>query len=65
MTGIIDRFEGEYAVLEIEGGRHIDLPRALVPDAREGDVIRITVDREETEKRRTHVRELMDQLFED
>ena len=65
MKGIIDRFEGEYAVLEIGDGRHVDLPRALVPDAHEGDVVNITVDHEETERRRARIRQLVDELFED
>ena len=65
MQAIIDRFEGEYAVLEIEAGKFVDLPRVLVPDAAEGDVINITVDRAATEQRRARIGELIDQLFED
>lgn len=63
---IIDRFEGGMAVIEYEGGT-FNLPRNLLPsEAKEGDVIRIliTVDNEETEKRRKRIRELMNDVFE-
>jgi hypothetical protein len=63
---IIDRFEGAMAVIEYEG-RTFNLPRNLLPsEAKEGDVIRIliTVDNEETEKRRKRIQELMDDVFE-
>lgn len=42
-TAVIDRFEGEIAVVEI-AGRTYDLPRSVIPsDAREGDVLRLLV----------------------
>lgn len=37
---VIDRFEGDFAVIELEGGTVIDVPRWLLPaGASEGDVI--------------------------
>ena len=40
---VIDRFEGEWAVLEM-GRRTFNFPRSLLPaGAREGDVLDITV----------------------
>ena len=65
MKVIIDRFEGDYAVVEINKGKFVNLPKELVPDAKEGDVIVITIDQDETEMRKEHVKELMNQLFED
>lgn len=60
----IDRIEGEWAVCEYEKGKTIDLPVALLPaDAREGDVLRLTVDRETTEARKARAEELRSQLF--
>ena len=42
MQIIIDRFEGDYAVVELENKNFINLPRALVPiDAREGNRLEI------------------------
>lgn len=65
MKIIIDRFEGEYAVCEIEVGTIVNIPKILVPNATEGDVITIEVDKNETEDRKKHVQELMNNLFED
>lgn len=65
MKVIIDRFEGDYAVVEIEIGKFVLLPKELVPDAKEGDVVLITVDRKATQKRKEKVKNLMNQLFVD
>ncbi|MDR4173958.1 DUF3006 domain-containing protein [Bacillus nitratireducens] len=67
--GIIDRFEGELAVIEINNST-IDVPKAKLPSAaKEGDVLIIeddtyTIDKNETDKRRREVQDLMDKLFE-
>ncbi len=65
MKVIIDRFEGDFAVVELENGSvFANMPKALVPkEAKEGDVISITVDREETERRRQHIRAMMNKIF--
>lgn len=50
--GTIDRFEGAFAVLEVEGREQKAARSALPKDAREGDVIDLTtmtVDRAATE----------------
>lgn len=65
MKVIIDRFEGDYAVVEIDKGNFVNLPKELVPNAKEGDIVIIRVDHEETNKRKEHVKDLMNQLFED
>ncbi len=41
MKVIIDRFEGDIAVVECEG-KMLNIPRALVGDAGEGDAVMIT-----------------------
>lgn len=63
MKVIIDRFEGEFAVVEIDNGKFANLPKILVPDAKEGDVIEISVDRNETQSRKKKINKLMDDLF--
>lgn len=63
---IIDRFEGDFAVVEYEQGETFNLPRCLLsPEAREGDVIRITVaiDVEETIKRKKRIADMIDDLL--
>jgi tRNA A58 N-methylase Trm61 len=64
---IIDRFEGRFAVVEYESGKVFNLPRYLLPtEAKEGDVINldISIDHEETAKRKLKTQSLMDELFE-
>ena len=64
---IIDRFEGEYALIEMKR-RIFHIPKVLLPkSAREGDVItiQITVDKEATRRQKQSVEELADKLFED
>ena len=41
MKVIIDRFEGAMAIAEISEGKTGNLPRILIPDAKEGDCIEI------------------------
>ena len=66
---IIDRFEEEYAVLEREDGKILNILKSSLPDAKKGDVIIFengiyTVDREETERRKKIIAEKVRKLFE-
>ncbi|KWW15468.1 MULTISPECIES: DUF3006 domain-containing protein [Bacillaceae] len=69
--GIIDRFEGKIAVVEIDGGEMKDIPKHSLPKgAKIGDMLiidndKITISKEGTEKLRKEIDELMDELFED
>lgn len=65
MKVIIDRFEGEYAVVEIDVGKCVDVPKVLFPNAKEGDVVEIKIDYEETKKRKKHVEKLIKNIFKD
>ncbi len=65
MKVIIDRLEGEFAVVELSDGRMAQLPRVLVPEGREGDVVNITIDPAERQKREATVQALMNDLFAD
>ncbi|MFU0824505.1 DUF3006 domain-containing protein [Clostridium sp.] len=70
MQGTIDRFEEEFAVVELESGKMKNIKRSLIPkDAKEGDVLNIeedsiTIDYEETEKRKKEIEEMTKDLFE-
>ncbi|QSQ08161.1 hypothetical protein H0A61_00481 [Koleobacter methoxysyntrophicus] len=58
---VIDRFESDMAVIEYNG-RTFNLPKNLLPkEAKEGDVLKISidVDREETEKCRGKIKNLI------
>ncbi|MGI6711404.1 MAG: DUF3006 domain-containing protein [Bacillota bacterium] len=66
MFYVIDRFEGQWAIIDY-CGVIFQVPRGLFPkNAKEGDIIRITiqVDKERTDKSRNELNDLMD-LFED
>lgn len=66
MKVIIDRFEGDYAVVENSMRQLINMPKQLVPqDAVEGDVLSIELDKDETGKRRSFVSKLIDQVWKD
>ena len=70
MKMIIDRFEGLYAVCEKEDRTMIDIKRITLPyQAKEGDVLiinsnTITIDINETEKRRKEIQKLTEDLWE-
>lgn len=71
MKGVIDRFEGDYAVVELEDGKMKDIKKSLIPDdAKEGDILIINekginkTDKEETHKRKEEINSLMDELYE-
>ncbi len=68
MTGIIDRFEGEFAVVELEDMKMVNIEKDKIPqEAQEGYVINIensiTIDYIETEKRRNKIEELTKDLW--
>lgn len=65
MRIIIDRMENNTAVAELPNGKMLKIPRELFENAGEGDVVDITVNKEETQKRKTEIRKLMDDVWED
>jgi hypothetical protein len=65
MQVIIDRFEGEYAVVEMDLGQYTNIPKILLPNTKEGDVVKIEIDKSETEQRKKNIQELMNNIFED
>lgn len=66
MSFVIDRFEREIAVVVSADGKIYNISKALLPEcAKEGDVINITVDKEETENRKQEVKNLLDSLFDE
>ena len=76
-TFILDRFEGDWAVLEVGAGETFNVLSAWLPEeAAEGDVLRLSlevgptesaarfvIDAEETAARRQQVRALRDSLL--
>lgn len=65
MIVTIDRFEGAFAVVETKDKRMVDMPRILLPkNAKEGDVIEIIINEEETKKQRDVINKLMEDVWE-
>jgi hypothetical protein len=68
---VIDRFEGDFAVLEAPEGGTVDVQRAKMPaGAKEGDALKYdeasgiySPDEEATRLRGEKIKELMDELF--
>ncbi|MCK9478958.1 MAG: DUF3006 domain-containing protein [Firmicutes bacterium] len=65
MKVIIDRFEGDFAVVETADKKTINLPKELVPNAKEGDVVIISIDKEESDARKKRMQALVDDLWVD
>lgn len=62
---IIDRFDGEWAIIEYDG-QIFSLPRSLLPEsAKEGDVVKLSVviDYEATSERKKKAKSLLDGFF--
>jgi len=65
MNIIIDRFEGDFAIVEMPDKTMKTLPKSLFPNAKEGSVIKIEIDEAETEKRKNVIEKLMDEVWDD
>ena len=64
MKVIIDSFEGEIAVIELENGDMVDVPKKILPaNVKEGSIISITCEEGETEQRREDIKKKMDSIF--
>jgi len=65
MKVTIDRFEGDFAVVELPDKTFINVPKQLFAGALESDVIDIAIDINETNKRKKIIGGLMEDLFKD
>lgn len=62
MKIVIDRFENDYAIVELPDGNTLRIPKELFPGARENDVFYISFNLEETEERRNTIQKRFDKL---
>jgi hypothetical protein len=63
---IVDRVEGDWAIIETESRQTFNLPRAILPSGvKEGDVVNIfvNVDSALTEERSKKAKKLLDNFF--
>ena len=62
----IDRFEGEFAVVELEDGTLSNMPRVLLPEAaKEGDIISIKIVEAKKDDRQSKIGKLIAELWKD
>ena len=62
MEIIIDRFEGEYVIIELENNKVIQAPNELFPSAQAGDVFKISKNISKTNERHKLIRERFNKL---
>ncbi|KWX77019.1 pyruvate kinase [Paenibacillus riograndensis] len=68
--GIVDRFEGKYAVIEFDGKTE-DVQKSELPaEAKSGDTLifedgNVIIDKEDTASRKKEIEDLVEELFED
>lgn len=63
MKVTIDRFEGDFAVVEYETGKTANMPKVLLDStAKEGDIIEISLLSEETKERKNRISLLRQKL---
>jgi len=66
MKYTIDRFEADFAVVELENKQFVNIPRSAIPSkAKEGDIISVEVDQEETKAQEKNIKKLMDDVWAD
>ena len=72
MKGVIDRFEGDYAIIELSDRTIKNIRRSLLPyEAKEGDVIEmnehgeVRIDEDETDDMKKEIEKLMDDVWGD
>lgn len=67
ITAAIDRFEGDWAILVVEGKTIFQLPAAFLPaNAREGSWVNLTIEENHAKEKEvlSNVKSLMDELKE-
>ena len=65
MEMMIDRFEGDFAVVLCKDTAY-NMPRALIPaGAKEGDVLRLLIDTAKTEEVAKEIKQLMEEVWAD
>ena len=66
MKFTIDRFEGNFAVVELNDQKFINVPKEIIPHgAKEGDIIDIQIDKAETSKQKDRIEKLMSDVWAD
>lgn len=59
----VDRIEGEFIVAELPDGSFANLSVCFAPQAKEGDIIVIETDADETRRRSEEIKSRMNRIF--
>lgn len=66
MNLTVDRFEGNFAVVELPDGKLVNFPKeSLPPNAREGSILSLVVNESATEEKLSKITKRMKKLFKD
>lgn len=65
MKVIIDRFEGDYAIVELPDMTMVAVPAVLFGNASAGDVFTIAADSEDTAERKEKIKKMMKDVWAD
>ena len=53
IRALLVKYEGELGVMQLKNGAKVKMPRSLLPsEAKEGDIIKIRIDKNATSKQR-------------
>ena len=63
MKIVVDRIESGYIIAEFSDGRKENLPHIFAPDAKEGDIIDISIDKESSKQCDETIKDRLDRLF--
>lgn len=63
MKIVIDRIEDEIAVCELENGEFVEAPLALFGEVKEGDIITLAVEEQQTEDIKEKMQNKLSALF--
>lgn len=63
MEVIVDRIEDNFITLELENQSHVNVPRTLIPTAKEGDIIDININYEKRIKKEAEIKKMENNLF--
>jgi len=64
MDVIVDRFEGDFAIVELPDKTMVNMDKRLLPGAKEGDVVGIIISKKNTEQRKEKIKKIADRLWE-
>ncbi len=64
MKVIVDRVEENNVIVELNKKEFYNIPKQLINDVQEGDIIEIKVLKGETKKRQVKINKLVNDLFE-